>query len=252
MYICCFYLNLTPYCTQSALPLVIDDCFSAECERRKEQRRAEQGFGIEKSERKLRRVSSSQTNKKIVRAKSCRVMVFPTNNRYCSYSCQRAHTHTYSPGHFITARSLFCFLMLQCNGGMKVYFIRISLQLDRQVQGKCKKEEHAENYFFFFNMAMTSNGEKGLRKCVQRFDVQHRLIARRKKPRGDGGWKCETEWEEEVMEVKEDEMNDMERIFGILSSANLIYCFVRQRRWETNTQSWGGGTRERQKTDGGN
>lgn len=76
-------------------------------------------------------------------------MVFPTNNRYCSYSCQRAHTHTYSPGHFITARSLFCFLMLQCNGGMKVYFIRISLQLDRQVQGKCKKEEHAENYFFF-------------------------------------------------------------------------------------------------------
>lgn len=87
-------------------------------------------------------------------------MVFPTNNRYCSYSCQRAHTHTYSPGHFITARSLFFFLMLQCNGGMKVYFIRISLQLDRQVQGKCKKEEHAENYFFFFNMAMTSNGKK--------------------------------------------------------------------------------------------
>lgn len=32
------------------------------------------------------------------------------------------------------------------------------------------------------------------------------------------------------MEVKEDEMNDMQRIFGILSSANLIYCFVRQRR----------------------
>lgn len=87
-------------------------------------------------------------------------MVFPTNNRYCSYSCQRAHTHTYSTGHFITARSLFCFLMLQCNGGMKVYFIRISLQLDRQVQGKCKKEEHAENYFFFLNMAMTSNGKE--------------------------------------------------------------------------------------------
>lgn len=88
--------------------------------------------------------------------------------------------------------------------------------------------------------------------CSERLDVQHRLIARRKKTRGDGGWKCETEWEEEVMEVKEDEMNDMQRIFGILSSANLIYCFVRQRSWETNTQSWGGGTRERQKTGGSN
>lgn len=34
--------------TLSALPLVIDACFSAECERRKEQRRAEQAFGIER------------------------------------------------------------------------------------------------------------------------------------------------------------------------------------------------------------
>lgn len=107
-------------------------------------------------------------------------MVFPTNNRYCSYSCQRAHTHTYSPGHFITARSLFCFLMLQCNGGMKAYFTRISLQLDRQVQGKCKKE-HAENYFFFLIWQWPVMGKRIEEVCSERLDVQHRLIARRKK-----------------------------------------------------------------------
>lgn len=101
-------------------------------------------------------------------------------------------------------------------------------------------------------MAMTSNGKKDWGSVSREIRCAAQTNSKKKKkPRGDGGWKCETEWEEEVMEVKEDEMNDMERIFGILSSANLIYCFVRQRRWETNTQSWGGGTRERQKTDGG-
>lgn len=134
---------------------------------------------------------------------------------------------------------------------MKVYFTRISLQLDRRVQGKCKKEEHAENYFF--NMAMTSNGKEDWGSVFREIRCAAQTNSKKeKKTRGDGGWKCETEWEEEVMEVKEDEMNDMQRIFGILSSANLIYCFVRQRRWETNAQSRGGGTRERQKTDGGN
>lgn len=88
-------------------------------------------------------------------------MVFPTNNSTLAAIPANVHTHTPTVQviSLLLGRS-FVFLMLQCNGGMKVYFIRISLQLDRQVQGKCKKEEHAENYFFFFNMAMTSNGKK--------------------------------------------------------------------------------------------
>lgn len=92
-------------------------------------------------------------------------MVFPTNNRYCSYSCQRAHTPTVQVLSLLLGRSFvsqtdICVLMLQCNGGVNVYFTVISLQLDRQVQGKCKKEEKTENDFLFINMALTSNGKE--------------------------------------------------------------------------------------------